>query len=413
MDNLISQIEKKNFPQAVKIVEANTDLFKSLSSSKKDHLLQTLDYNTYTFVIQGLLEEPKLSPETAFLFNKFLREFDYEQVKLRFKQFCDLCKKYVALFIEEKIGIKIVKGLQIALNKIIAIDDGLNPLHTLFVKLCLQTKTYKQATPFLQRAITSFNKLGDMGEEEITNFFYYSGHILMALQKFEEAYLSFRFCLQLTNNSYIYSSTLSARKKLILLVLRNPKLSYVPSEKKFKIDEGFISRYLDFSRNIAADEQEVFNIFTKVYMDLIHEDKYLNSTEEFQKYLTENLEVFEEDKTLGLMKEILASFHLRKLKQLKKLYQNYPLSDLAKVLDVKEDQIIPSVTRALAIKAIGRIDVRANAIIFVKAQDPYRLESLNKLYSLTNLLKQVSNEYNKEHEMIIRDRISMPNTIFS
>jgi len=252
-----------------------------------------------------------------------------------------------------------------------------------------------------------------MGEEEITNFFYYSGHILMALQKFEEAYLSFRFCLQLTNNSYIYSSTLSARKKLILLVLRNPKLSYVPSEKKFKIDEGFISRYLDFSRNIAADEQEVFNIFTKVYMDLIHEDKYLNSTEEFQKYLTENLEVFEEDKTLGLMKEILASFHLRKLKQLKKLYQNYPLSDLAKVLDVKEDQIIPSVTRALAIKAIGRIDVRANAIIFVKAQDPYRLESLNKLYSLTNLLKQVSNEYNKEHEMIIRDRISMPNTIFS
>jgi len=47
-----------------------------------------------------------------------------------------------------------------------------------------------------------------------------------------------------------------------------------------------------------AEELEVLNIFTKIYMDLIHEDKYLNSTEEFQKYLTENFEVFEEDKTL-------------------------------------------------------------------------------------------------------------------
>jgi len=413
MDNLISVVDKRNFPQAIKLLETNADFFKGVSGSKKEQLLQTLDYNAYTLIVQGLLEDPKLTADTAFYFNKFLREFDYEQVKLRLKQFWELCKKYVALFVEEKIGIKIVKGLQIALNKIIAFDDGLNPLHTLFVKLCLQTKTYKQAAPILQRAITSFNKGGDMGEEEITNYFYYGGHIMMALHKNDEAYLLFRFCLQLTNNSYVYSSTLSARKKLILLVLRNPKLSYVPSEKKFKIDEGFLSRYLDFTRNMNAEELEVLNIFTKIYMDLIHEDKYLNSTEEFQKYLTENFEVFEEDKTLGLMKDILASFHLRKLKQLKKVYQNYPLSEIAKVLDVKEDQVVAAVTRAFAIKPIGRIDVRANAVVFVKAQDPYRLESLNKLYSLTNLLKQVSNEYNKEHETIIRDRISMPNTIFS
>ncbi len=49
------------------------------------------------------------------------------------------------------------------------------------------------------------------------------------------------------------------------------------------------------------------------------------------------------------MKEILASFHLRKLKQLKRVYQNYPLSEIAKVLDVKEDQVVAAVDRAFAV----------------------------------------------------------------
>ena len=113
MDNLISVVDKRNFPQAIKLLETNADFFKGVSGSKKEQLLQTLDYNAYTLIVQGLLEDPKLTADTAFYFNKFLREFDYEQVKLRLKQFWELCKKYVALFVEEKIGIKIVKGLQV------------------------------------------------------------------------------------------------------------------------------------------------------------------------------------------------------------------------------------------------------------------------------------------------------------
>jgi len=222
----------------------------------------------------------------------------------------------------------------------------------------------------------------------------------------------FRFCLQLTHN-YVYSSTLNAKKKLILLVLRNPKIQYSASDKKFVIEQGFLTRYLDFARNLGADDNEVLGIFTKSYTDLINEEKYLNNTEEFMKYLAEKIEAFEEDKTLGLMKELLPSFHLRKLKQLKKVYQNFSFEDVAKSLDIKEDSVIHALIRAFAVKPIGRIDLKNNAVTFVKARDPYRLESLNKIHSLTTQLKEVSDEYNKEHETIIRDRISIPNTIFS
>ena len=113
MENLVSLLEKKNYTQAIKVLEASNDFFKNVSSDLSERLLHTLNYNTHTLVILGLLDEAKLTSDSLILFNRFLREFDYEQVKLRPKHFNELCQKYVNGLVESKAGIKIVKGLQV------------------------------------------------------------------------------------------------------------------------------------------------------------------------------------------------------------------------------------------------------------------------------------------------------------
>ena len=118
---------------------------------------------------------------------------------------------------------------------------------------------------------------------------------------------------------------MNARKKMLLLTMRDPKLRYNPSERKFNLDRGYETRMLEFAKNLGPDDMEVLNLFCKAYMDLLNDEKLYTKQEEFDKYLAENLEVYEEDKTLGLVKQLLPSFHLRKLKQLKKVYYNYSL----------------------------------------------------------------------------------------
>mmetsp|Transcript_13934 Transcript_13934/g.11912 ORF Transcript_13934/g.11912 Transcript_13934/m.11912 type:complete len:247 (-) Transcript_13934:242-982(-) len=242
-------------------------------------------------------------------------------------------------------------------------DDGLTPVHTLYLKLVIQTKTYRTALPILSKHITSFNKHSEIADEEIYNYFYFGGHIMTALKKHQEAYIYYRFALQFSQ-SLIFSATLNARKKMLLNVLRDPKLRYDPQDKKFKLEHNFELRHLNFAKNLGPDDMEVLQLFCKSYVDLLQEDKYYTKREEFEAYFAENLEVYEEDKNLGLVKELFPAFKLRKLKELKKVYEAYPLKDIAQVLEVDQKDLTPILIGAFNIRPIARIDSKNNTLLF-------------------------------------------------
>lgn len=411
MDQFIKALDQRNLELALKTLDNNSDMFKGLSGTKKAQLLSSLNFTSHSLVILYIVEDFKNNPESILIFNRFLNEFDYNQIKHRFRQFVEVCRQYVNVIVENKAGIKIVRALKNAIIRINNHEEGLSTLNTIYAKLIIQTKTYRSALELIDRPITCFNKHSDTNEEDIYNYFYYCGHIYMALERFEEAFVAFRLSMQLSSN-YIYSSTLNARKKMILLTIRDPKIIYNSDSKKFKLDYSYENRMLNFSKNLSSDEIEVLNLFCKAYVDLM-EDEKLQKYENFDKYLTDNLEVYAEDKNLGLVKEIYSSFRLRKLKELKKVYDTLPLSDVIKEIDSKPEQLTSNLIKVFNIRSVGRIDVANEALVFEPAYDAYKLKNLRKLHALTNKLKDVSHEFNKEHDGIIKDRIAMPNTIFS
>lgn len=116
VDQFIKHLDSKNYDMAMKVLENSGDIFKGVNSSKRESLIKTLDYKTQTLTILGLLDDYKSGPDVVNVFNKFLREFDYGQLRLKLRQFYEVCKQYVAFFLENKIGIKLVKGLRVSVQ---------------------------------------------------------------------------------------------------------------------------------------------------------------------------------------------------------------------------------------------------------------------------------------------------------
>jgi len=118
MDTLIKNLEQRNLEGALKVLENNPDIFKNISSQKRDQLMFSLDFKIHSLVILGILDEYRHSPQALELFNKFMCEFDYSQIRLRFRAFYDLCRSFVNHFQDNKIGIKAVKPLKVESQKL-------------------------------------------------------------------------------------------------------------------------------------------------------------------------------------------------------------------------------------------------------------------------------------------------------
>jgi len=46
VDNFVKALDSKNYEQAMKILENSGDIFKGISSSKRENMIKTLDFKT-------------------------------------------------------------------------------------------------------------------------------------------------------------------------------------------------------------------------------------------------------------------------------------------------------------------------------------------------------------------------------
>jgi len=83
---------------------------------------------------------------------------------------------------ENKIGVKALKAIEIAIAKLASINLGLTELHAQYLKVCIQSRMYKQAKKLIDIPIVHFDKDANIDESDIFMYYYYGGVIYTGLK---------------------------------------------------------------------------------------------------------------------------------------------------------------------------------------------------------------------------------------
>jgi len=262
-----------------------------------------------------------------------------------------------------------------------------------FIKLCIQTRCYKQALPFIEKNIIGINKTLEYNEEDLYNYFYYAGHIFLILKKEEEAIYNFTVGMQ-TYVRTIHTAHVECRKKLILLLMRNQKAHKVMNQ-------------INFLRTLNPDDARTFEILTSKYTEFLSKQELLTDPKKFEEYVKFILPDLQKDNNLGLVKQLNWVHPLNQLKDLKKIYTQVGLSEINKLLKMDQNtQIKYLLFEIFQLKQLGRINSKLNTLVFEKIEDPLNTKTLAKIQERTDQLRDLGTEFNFEHEDIIRGRIS-------
>ena len=82
---------------------------------------------------------------------------------------------------------------QVAVEKVNNYEKGHTALHTIFVKHCIQTKSYKAAASIVEKPILNIAKSFEIEHDDYLAYILYSSFVLIAL----EVIFHFRFSLRL------------------------------------------------------------------------------------------------------------------------------------------------------------------------------------------------------------------------
>jgi len=259
--------------------------------------------------------------------------------------------------------------------------------------LCIQTKNYKAALSLIQKNVVAINKSLDYSEEDLYSYFYYTGHVFLILKKYDEAAYNFTVCMQVFTRG-IHTANVEARKKLILILLRNKRLHSV-------------MHHLNFIRTINQEDARSFDLLCSKYTEFIAKPELLTDPKKFEEYVKLILTDVQKDNTLGLVKQLNYVHLLNKLRDLKKVYTQYSLDDLKTIFALDKDTTVKhALFEVFQLKQYGRINSKLNTIVFEKVEDPYNTKSLVKMQERTNQIRDLGIEYNVEHEDLIKGRIT-------
>eukprot|EP01016_Furgasonia_blochmanni_P041481 TRINITY_DN5395_c0_g1_i8.p2 TRINITY_DN5395_c0_g1~~TRINITY_DN5395_c0_g1_i8.p2 ORF type:complete len:250 (+),score=78.53 TRINITY_DN5395_c0_g1_i8:64-750(+) len=151
----------------------------------------------------------------------------------------------------------------------------------------------------------------------------------------------------------------------------------------------------------------------EVYFDLVK----VKTLREFDEFLTKNTVILNEDGNFGLAKQIRLLYHIKELKHLSHLFTGYPTKVLDdEVLLLKDDKLVEKTLTAIFVRErSGKFDQRNQGIVFEHPNPLGTNKShvLDVLQNYYDLLVNLFNLYDEEHENIIKERLANPNTLFA
>lgn len=107
---LLKTLQDKEYQTFNKVLAGSQDYFRNLGTNKKELALRDLDYERHSLAVLFILQEYKTNDPISVI-NKFLLQFDPEQISYHFSRFCKLLTEFSDYLLENKVAVKLTKGL--------------------------------------------------------------------------------------------------------------------------------------------------------------------------------------------------------------------------------------------------------------------------------------------------------------
>jgi len=251
--------------------------------------------------------------------DKLVSECNHDQIKFSPNSLSDLCH-IVTTELVKRGSHQAIRGISImvrAIKKLQQTPSSLTPVHSDLAKLCLLSKCFSPALPFLDTDINLVCKENDRFDAVyLLLYYYYGGCIYSALKKFERALFFFEVCVTIPTAA-VSHIMLEAYKKYQLVGL----LVHLDKPKTFK-DNLALPKYTS----------PIVGKFLKplcvAYNDLVTAYNSNNVTE-LRTTITKYQDVYSNDNNMGLVKQVVTSQTRASIRRLTRTFITMSLSDLA------------------------------------------------------------------------------------
>ncbi|KAG0467860.1 hypothetical protein HPP92_017188 [Vanilla planifolia] len=234
----------------------------------------------------------------------FINSCSIEQIRLVSEKFISLCKRYKDQVIQQHVPIQAVVPLRTAIRKIQSSSEQLTSLHPDFILVCLLSKCYKAAISILDDDVFEIDQ-----PKDFFLYCYYGGMIYIGLKQFPKA-LECLHNVVTAPMSAINSIAVEAYKKYVLVSLTH------------------LGQISTFPKYTSSTAQRNLRNFAQPYVDLAN--CYSNGKfSELEEFIQANLEKFQADNNLGLVKQVLSSLYKRNIQRLTQTYLTLSLQDIA------------------------------------------------------------------------------------
>lgn len=302
LHSLLKQSEELLRSQSARLVSSLAELEPSVHSLG------------YLYILKAILSAPVSKEEANGLIisiARFINSCSVEQIQLAPEKFIFICKKFKDQVLLLEAPIRGVAPMLTAVRKLQVSSEQLTTLHSDFLLLCVLAKCYKTGMSILEDDISEVDQPRDF-----FLYCYYGGMICIGQKQFGKA-------LELLHNvvtapmSTLNAIAVEAYKKYILVSL---------------IHLGQFST--SFPKYTSSVAQRNLKNFALPYLELAN--SYGNGKiSELKTFVRINMEKFESDNNLGLMKQVVSSMYKRNIQRLTQTYLTLSLQDIANTVQLR------------------------------------------------------------------------------
>ncbi|KAI1723012.1 COP9 signalosome complex subunit 3 [Ditylenchus destructor] len=328
-----------------------------------------LPKHTLGYICLFLARLPKLKLENDYIeyvtrVNDAIFSYNDTQIAWAPEIYCRLFQNIADVLISKGLALHGITLLRDAILKFTRHStEHLTNIHASLFCLCLKSRHFTEALPFFQLNVidlfksgTSLNSSENAGKSSASNaldsgedkfpapcqktvldakpmllFFYYGGMILCALEKYEDAllFLEHGICLPAVRLSAI---VLEAFKKYILISLilgRTKPVAQLPSYKSSLIQRCAVplsTRYMNLSSLVERVSNERGDVAAAI-----------------GNFLNEHRNVFEKDRNVGLVKQLIIRTKENAIKRLGNVFISLHLNEVSRfsfIMNINETEVI-------------------------------------------------------------------------
>jgi len=283
-----------------------------------ENVLQTLDLQQHSLGVLGVLYTRTVAINNANDFEaafaqlqEFFANCNGDQIRFLPDVYCELCHRISdALIVKQEPG-RGISLLAKAIERLQTSPTQLTLAHADLCMLCLKAKNFKPALKFLDFDITDIAKEHSsmFDSKFFLLYYYYGGRIYAALKNFDRALHFFEVAVTVPAQAVSHIMVESYKKHILISLILHGKVLQLP-----KYTSSVVNRFI---KPVCQPYVELANVYGT------------SSPDALRDCVAKRAEVFNRDKNMGLVKQVVASIFKRSIQRLTKTFLTLSLFDVA------------------------------------------------------------------------------------